>query len=106
MAISEGSLDISSASSDTSYSSDDEYRLVQQEWQESLAQLHRLVSFVLIPFVGKWLGRRWSYWGEYSYLYTTSILINDHVSLCSLCTTGVGYVIFPGRASMGSQEHC
>lgn len=58
------SLD-STASSDDSLDSDDEYQLAQQEWEESLAQLVQLVSIVLMPYFGKWLGRRWSYWGEH-----------------------------------------
>jgi hypothetical protein len=35
----------------------------EQEWQESLQQLELLVSLVLIPFFGKWVGRRCAYWG-------------------------------------------
>lgn len=54
------SIDISSTSS---YDSDEEYRLAQEEWEESLQQLKQLVSVVLLPFVGKWMGRRWSHWG-------------------------------------------
>jgi hypothetical protein len=65
MPRSEGSLDFSSTSSDSSYDPEEEYRLAQQEWEESLEQLQQLVSIVLMPFVGKWLGRRWSYWGEF-----------------------------------------
>lgn len=45
-------------------SDDEEYRLAQQEWEESLEQLAQIVSVVLLPFLGKWLGRRWSYWGK------------------------------------------
>ncbi len=60
------SLDtISDTSSDVSLSSDDEDRLLEQEWQESLEQLQQLVSIVLLPWVGKFLGRRWSHWGAY-----------------------------------------
>lgn len=67
MPESEASLDFSSTSSDTSYDSDDEdYRLAQKEWEESLDQLQQLVSVVLLPFFGKWLGKRWSYWGASS----------------------------------------
>lgn len=54
------SIDTSSV---TSYDSDEEYRLAQEEWEESLEQLKQLVSVVLLPFVGKWMGRRWSHWG-------------------------------------------
>ena len=45
-------------------SDDEEHRLAQQEWEESLEQLAQVVSVVLLPFLGRWLGRRWSYWGE------------------------------------------
>src|ERR1700735_193234 len=44
-------------------SDDEEHRLAQQEWEESLEQLAQIVSVVLLPFLGKWFGRRWSYWG-------------------------------------------
>lgn len=53
--------DISSRAS--SYDSEEEYRLAQEEWEESLNQLQQLVSVVLLPFFGKWLGRRWSHIG-------------------------------------------
>ncbi|KAG4304412.1 hypothetical protein PORY_002122 [Pneumocystis oryctolagi] len=32
-----------------------------REWQESLNQLNILLYWVLIPFVGKWVGRRFAY---------------------------------------------
>ncbi|KAF5312557.1 hypothetical protein D9619_002986 [Psilocybe cf. subviscida] len=51
--------DVSSNAS--SYDSDEEYQLAQQEWEESLDQLRQLVAIVLMPMVGKWLGRRWSH---------------------------------------------
>lgn len=58
------SLDsISLSSSEASYDSDEEDRLAEQEWRESLDQLQQLFSIVLLPYLGKWLGRRWSYWG-------------------------------------------
>lgn len=31
-----------------------------------MRQMQMLVSVVLMPFFGKWWGRRWSYWGELS----------------------------------------
>ena len=58
------SLDSVSLASDAdSYDSDEEDRLAELEWRESLAQLQQLFSIVLLPYLGKWLGRRWSYWG-------------------------------------------
>lgn len=52
-------------SSVSSYDSDEEYRLAQREWEESLQQLQQLVSIVLLPTIGKFLGRRWAMWGQY-----------------------------------------
>lgn len=43
---------------------EEELRIAQEEWEESVAQLQLLVSVVAMPFLGKWLGRRWSQWGE------------------------------------------
>jgi len=57
-------LSLDDLSSESSYDSDDEYLLAQQEWEESLDQLRQLFSAVLLPLVGKWMGRRWSYWGQ------------------------------------------
>lgn len=54
------------ASTDTVTSSEafekEQDRLVQQEWEEGVRQLQMAFQLVLIPFFGKWLGRRWSYW--------------------------------------------
>ncbi|KAF7306819.1 hypothetical protein MIND_00473700 [Mycena indigotica] len=47
---------------------DDDLRIAQQEWEESLHQLQQLVSIVLLPVFGKWLGRRWSQWAYARYL--------------------------------------
>ena len=57
------SLDTISNPSDDSYDSDEDDRLAEQEWRESIQQLQQLLSIVLLPYLGKWLGRRWSYWG-------------------------------------------
>ena len=66
MPLSETSLD--DLASNASYESDDEDRLAEKEWEESLQQLQQLVSVVIMPFFGKWLGRRWSHWGKLSFL--------------------------------------
>lgn len=47
----------------TTWDSEEEARLAQEEWDESIRQLQLAVQVMLLPFVGKWLGRRWSYWG-------------------------------------------
>lgn len=43
----------------------EERRLALQEWEEGVYQFKMAFQLVLIPFFGKWLGRRWSYWGAY-----------------------------------------
>jgi hypothetical protein len=65
MPRSEASLD--DLSSDTSSDAEEDRRLAQQELEESLQQLHQLFSVVVMPFLGKLLGRRWSYWGQPSF---------------------------------------
>ncbi|KAJ5336556.1 hypothetical protein N7541_004729 [Penicillium brevicompactum] len=39
------------------YSSD-----AEEEWRESIQQLELLLSMVLVPFIGKLMGRRCAYW--------------------------------------------
>jgi hypothetical protein len=58
---------IDDLSSESSYDSE-EFYLAQREWEESLQQLQQIFSVVLLPFFGKWLGRRWSYWAYARYL--------------------------------------
>jgi hypothetical protein len=41
------------------YSSD-----AEAEWRESIQQLELLLSMVLVPFLGKLLGRRCAYWSR------------------------------------------
>jgi Mitochondrial import 2 len=45
---------------DSDIFSDDELRIAQEEWDDSVAQLQLLMSTVALPIFGKWLGRRWS----------------------------------------------
>ncbi|TFK57053.1 hypothetical protein OE88DRAFT_1650605 [Heliocybe sulcata] len=69
MPASVASLDSISPASDDAYDSDEEYRLaVEQEFQESLQQLQLILSVILLPYLGKWLGRRWSHWAYARYL--------------------------------------
>jgi hypothetical protein len=34
------------------------------EWEESKQQLFSLFSLVIFPFAGKWLGKKFSFWGK------------------------------------------
>ncbi|KIY50576.1 hypothetical protein FISHEDRAFT_20196, partial [Fistulina hepatica ATCC 64428] len=60
-------LDDIDAGSERSLDSDDSYLQAQQEWEESLRQLTQLFSMVLMPLLGRLLGRRWSYWSSLAY---------------------------------------
>lgn len=69
--IEEGS---SGGNSQSEYDEDDDYTDedyygyqisdAQAEWEESLRQLEQLLTFVLIPVVGKFFGRRFAYFGK------------------------------------------
>ena len=37
----------------------------EKEWKESLQQLELLLTMVLVPYMGKYFGRKCAYWGEY-----------------------------------------
>ena len=50
---------ISSSSSVTSTTSDDD--LADQQWRESLAELGQVFNLVLLPFIGKYFGRKFAY---------------------------------------------
>jgi len=99
MPKSEASLDLSSSTSEASYDSDEEdLRLAQKEWEESLEQLQQLMSVVLLPFLGKWLGRRWSQWGASSVMIICNapFISYNFSSFCALFATGIGEIILFG----------
>ncbi|WVQ69364.1 uncharacterized protein L199_007581 [Kwoniella botswanensis] len=55
----------SDSDSDASSQADTEAELeamIQEEWEESLRQLEVVLSIVVMPTIGKWFGRMWSYW--------------------------------------------
>jgi len=39
----------------------------EREWRESLQQLELLLTMVLMPYLGKYFGRRCAYWGELNF---------------------------------------
>ncbi|KAJ5115959.1 hypothetical protein N7456_000307 [Penicillium angulare] len=40
----------------------DDYSDAEAEWRESIEQLELLLTMVLVPFIGKYMGRRCAYW--------------------------------------------
>ena len=70
--------DAPSISDDGSYDSDaEELKLAQQEWEESIHQLQLLLTLLVMPLLGKWLGRRWSQWGVYSIVIIAQCVAQD-----------------------------
>ena len=59
------SLPESQADSDdvTVSDSDFEESDAEKEWKESLQQLELLLSLVIVPYMGKYFGRKFAYWG-------------------------------------------
>lgn len=62
------SLPSSSAGSSTSVSPSEEEAIsdAEREWRESLQQLELLLTMVLVPYLGKYFGRKCAYWSEWS----------------------------------------
>lgn len=58
-------LPSSSAGSTTSVSPSEDMELsdAEREWRESLQQLELLLTMVLVPYLGKYFGRKCAYWG-------------------------------------------
>ena len=50
----------------------------QKEWEASLDQLQLLLTMVLIPFVGKYFGRKFAYWSESPWLKSSLKSSADH----------------------------
>lgn len=50
-------------SSETADSAD-----AQREWEESLEQIQLLLTMLVVPFAGKYLGRKFAYWSWARYM--------------------------------------
>src|SRR5690349_14904242 len=66
------SIDSSEESSDDGLHSD-----AQKEWEASLEQIELLLTMVIVPYVGKYFGRKCAYWSECSgipHVYNTALV--------------------------------
>ena len=52
----------------------------QREWEQSLEQLQLLLTMVIIPFTGKYFGRKFAYWSEYNepWRFTFALAFSFH----------------------------
>ncbi|KAL7623178.1 hypothetical protein AAE478_006859 [Parahypoxylon ruwenzoriense] len=55
------------STSTESFTSEDDYD-AQKEWEQSLEQLQLLLTMILVPFAGKYLGRKFAYWSWARYM--------------------------------------
>ncbi|KAK8207959.1 hypothetical protein M8818_004212 [Zalaria obscura] len=53
----------SASTTSISPSEEEEYSDAEREWRESLQQLELLLTMVLVPYLGKYFGRKCAYWG-------------------------------------------
>ena len=58
-------MDSSDVDSDSSsiYSSD-----AQKEWEASLQQLELVLTMVIVPYAGKYFGRKFAYWSKFFFI--------------------------------------
>jgi hypothetical protein len=62
------SLPSSPTDDSLSMSDDEDWQRADREWKESLQQLELLLSMVIIPYLGKYFGRKFAYWGWKRYM--------------------------------------
>ena len=63
-----GDVDSLPESEPTLSDGDEEESDAEREWKESLQQLELLLTMVIVPYAGKYFGRKFAYWGAYSCL--------------------------------------
>ena len=61
---SEADIDSLPSSSTSSSADEDEYVSdAEREWRESLQQMELLLTMVRVPYIGKYFGRKFAYYG-------------------------------------------
>lgn len=70
------SLPSEPTTSDLETVSDDDDSDAEEEWRESIEQLELLLSMVLVPFMGKYLGRKCAYWSMRQIILYDIIILN------------------------------
>src|SRR5690242_4064533 len=58
-----------SSPTDSSVDDDEYVSDAEREWRESLQQLELLLTMVVVPYMGKYFGRKCAYWGEFMERY-------------------------------------
>ncbi|KAI1004561.1 hypothetical protein K3495_g3656 [Podosphaera aphanis] len=60
--IDDDELDSLPSSDISSQMFDNEYSDAQREWEASLQQLELVLTMVIVPYAGKFLGRKFAFW--------------------------------------------
>ncbi|KAI9671986.1 MAG: hypothetical protein M1817_002282 [Caeruleum heppii] len=58
----------SSPDSSSVASTEDDDSDAERQWRESLQQLELLLTMMVVPYLGKYFGRRCAYWGWAKYM--------------------------------------
>ncbi|KAJ4337943.1 hypothetical protein N0V87_004290 [Didymella glomerata] len=78
---SEADIDSLPSSSTSSSVDDDEYVSdAEREWRESLQQMELLLTMVMVPYIGKYFGRKFAYYGWAKFMewkYPVEIVITN-----------------------------
>jgi hypothetical protein len=95
--ISSGILDSVSDLSSEDDDDDDDLSDAQREWEASLEQLQLLLTMVVVPFAGKFLGRKFAYWSEFHQFSSLPCRV-DRVWVLA-CGSWSGWFVSSGFAS-------
>ncbi|KAJ4399556.1 hypothetical protein N0V91_009381 [Didymella pomorum] len=78
---SEADIDSLPSSSTSSSVDDDEYVSdAEREWRESLQQMELLLTMVMVPYIGKYFGRKFAYYGWAKFMewkYPVEVVITN-----------------------------
>lgn len=67
-------IDSLPSSIDSSDLDSEEESDAQREWEASLQQLELVLTMVIIPYAGKYFGRKFAYWSQFiSYSFSTNL---------------------------------
>ena len=62
---SQDEVDSLPSSVDSSELESEEDSDAQREWEASLKQLEMILTMMIVPYAGKYFGRRFAYWSEF-----------------------------------------
>lgn len=61
----------------------------QAEWERSLEQMQLMLTMIIVPFVGKYFGRKFAFWSTIGPLHLFPSMILEDLRLTSILQVGV-----------------